>query len=81
MEAQLSAAHLEFGMGKPAKAPIYSRWEHNRSKKIWVVVDRRPGGHTDMQQEGKACFMTVYLQHLLADSTRLPDAPYRGATP
>lgn len=68
-------------MGKPAQAPIHSRWEHVTSKKVWVVVDRRPGGHTDMQQEGKPRFMTVYLQQLLKDSVRLPDAPYGGATP
>lgn len=68
-------------MGTPSKAPIHSRWQHNRSAKIWVVIDRRPGGHTDMQQEGKPRFMTVYLRQLLSDSTRLPDAPYQGATP
>ena len=68
-------------MGTPSKAPIHSRWQHNASKKIWVVIDRRPGGHTDMQEEGKPRFMTVYLQQLLGDSMRLPDAPYGHSVP
>lgn len=53
------------------KAPIGSRWvlKTDKTRRVWVVIDRKPGGVVEYQQEGRAVFGRDYLRNWLENST------------
>lgn len=49
------------------KAPIGSRWvlKTDKTRRVWVVINRKPGGVVEYRQEGRAVFGQDYLRNWL----------------
>ena len=50
------------------QAPIGSRWAFNADTRgrVFVVIDRKPGGVVEYKQEDRAYFGSAYLRNFLA---------------
>ncbi len=52
------------------KAPVGSRWTFTNDKtaRVFVVTDRKPGGVVEYKQEGRCYFGSSYLPDFLKDA-------------
>ncbi len=60
-------------MGSHVKVPVGSRWKTEKSNRIWVVIERKPFGRLEIQEEGCAYFGETYQRMFLESHSRLPD--------
>jgi len=60
-------------MGREARAPVASRWQHKNEPRgrVFFVLERKPFGRLELMQEGGSVFARSTLKELLSHWIRL----------
>ncbi len=63
-------------MSREAQCPVGSRWKpNNGSPRVFVVIERKPFGKLETQEEGRAYFGETRQRDFLRNFTRIPANP------